>query len=341
MVSKKKNFSYFIGIDVSKHTLDYAILKGKQSILNRRTENTVEAIKTLLTEISLLEGFKISKALFCIEHTGFYCNHLLTTLSKVKANLIVENPVQIKNSLGVLRGKDDKLDALRIARYAERCKEEYKLWVPNRPVILKLKSMVTVRSRLLSACVILKTPLKEQSTFIKSEIHNTSLLFSARSLNMLRQSIDDINEEIKLTILSDEYLKKLYRIITSVPSVGFLTAAQIIIYTNEFKDIKDPKKFACYAGVAPFKKESGLMKGRSRVSHIANKKMKHLLHMCAMVALRSDSELKAYFDRKTKEGKPGMSVMNALRYKILLRIFACIRDERYYKKNHQLILDKQ
>jgi transposase len=71
------------------------------------------------------------------------------------------------------------------------------------------------------------------------------------------------------------------------------------------------------------------------VSQFANKKVKTLLHICAVSALRFDPELKAYFERKTKtEGKPKMAVINAIRYKVVLRIFACLNQDRVYKKGY-------
>ena len=137
-------------------------------------------------------------------------------------------------------------------------------------------------------------------------------------------------------VSTDDHLNWLMDIVTSVPSIGPITAVQMIICTNEFRDITAPKKFACYAGVAPFKSESGMFTGKSRVSHIANKKMKSLLHICAMGALRYDKQMHAYYERKTTaEGKNGMVVINAIRYKLIQRVFACVRQRRHFIKDYQ------
>ena len=113
------------------------------------------------------------------------------------------------------------------------------------------------------------------------------------------------------------------------------SATQIIITTNEFKDIKDPKKFACYAGLAPFVKESGLMKGKARVSHLANKKMKTLFHMSALVAINHNPDMKKYYERKViEEKKNKMLVINAIRNKLVLRIFACVNQNRQYEQEY-------
>ncbi|MBW4890143.1 IS110 family transposase [Mucilaginibacter sp. HMF5004] len=124
-------------------------------------------------------------------------------------------------------------------------------------------------------------------------------------------------------------------IITSVKAIGPITALNILIYTNEFRNINNPKKFACYAGVAPFKDESGKSKSKGRVSHFANKKMKALLHLCAATAKKSIPEIRDYFERKTiNEGKSKMSVLNAIRYKLILRVFACVNQDRCYENNY-------
>ena len=139
-------------------------------------------------------------------------------------------------------------------------------------------------------------------------------------------------------INSDEHIKRLMKIITSVPFIGKITALQIIITTNEFKDISCPKKFACYCGVAPFPKESGKIFRRARVSNLANKKIKSLLHMCVVGSLKSSAEFRDYYLKKIGEGKPRMAVLNALRYKLITRIFACVKQDRLFMKEYSLIM---
>ena len=119
-----------------------------------------------------------------------------------------------------------------------------------------------------------------------------------------------------------------------------ITAANVLVTTNEFLNIKEAKQYACYAGVAPFKDESGKIKRRQKVSHKANKKMKKLFHLLAMSAIRMKGEMKMYYERKLAEGKNKMSVLNAIRNKIILRIFSCVKNKRYYEKNYVYSLVK-
>ncbi|RYF13413.1 MAG: IS110 family transposase [Flavobacteriales bacterium] len=125
------------------------------------------------------------------------------------------------------------------------------------------------------------------------------------------------------------------KLITSVPGVGPVTGLQIIVSTNEFKSISDSRKLACYSGVAPFEHMSGSsVKRVTRVSNMSNKRLKTLLHTCALSAKRYVPELKGYYDRKVGEGKHKMSVINAIRFKIIGRIFACINNDRLYQMDY-------
>ena len=324
-------FTYYIGVDVSKNKLDVAVFKGKIFGYHKVIGNTKNAINKFLKELKQLEGFSLSGAVFCMEHTGIYNNPLLVCLHKKKGNICLESASQIKSSLGNIRGKNDKIDANRIGEYVYKNRGEVRLWIPKREIIVKLEGLTVLRDRLIGARKQLSIPLKEQEGFVKKALNNLEKNLCQRTLNSLQADLGKVDKQIEKIIKEDGHLSHLFKIITSVQSAGAQTAAQIIIRANEFKDIDDPKKFACYSGVAPFTKESGLFKGRGRVSHMANKKMKTLLHMCAIVAIGYNNDLKVYYQRKVTEGKNKMSVINAIRNKLIHRIFTCVNENRKYE----------
>ena len=340
--TKFKKMIFFIGIDISKHKLDYAVMKGKDFLFHEVGSNSAVAIENFINKLQNLRGFTLSKALFCMEQTGFYGNHLVDVLETMKANFVLDNPLQIKNSMGLVRGKDDKVDSIRIAAYAQRNGEELKLWVRRRELISDLMNLNAIRKRLLNLSLALKTPLKEETGFKNKVTLKQNKAACRRSLEGLKEDLADIDLAIDLLIHSDTHLNRLNQLITSVSGVGRVTALQMIISTNEFKDIRCPKKFACYAGVAPFKRQSGAITRRARISQNANKKMKSLLHLCALNAVRRDEEMKAYYVRKTTEGKAKFIVFNAIRNKLIHRIYACINQDRCYAKaNEQTVSQKQ
>jgi len=327
-------FTYFIGIDVSKNELDFAVMHGKNLLFHREIANDAKTISAFIMELKKMPGFKLSEALFCMEHTGIYNNILMSQLYKNGSNCWLEPASQIKNSMGNVRGKNDKVDAMRIAEYAYKNREYVRLWQPKRDVVKQLAHLVAVRTRLIAAHKMLKTPLSEGAGFVDRDIQKQARLLCRKAIASIGESLKNTEKAIAETIASDKELSRLFGIISSVHSIGTVTAVQIIITTNEFKDISDPKKFACYSGVAPFVKESGIYRGKGRVSHMANKTMKTLLHMSALSAISRDGEMKAYFERKVKQEKKNkMLVINAVRNKLIMRVFACVTHNRKYEKD--------
>ena len=329
-------YEFFIGIDVSKNELDFAVQQGNCFLFHREIANEPLAINNFLKELSKLPGFKLSKALFCMEHTGIYNNHSLTCLYKKKAQVCLEAATQIRSCMGNIRGKNDKIDAIRIAVYAYERHHKLRLWQPKREVVSQLAHLAATRSRLISVKKQLKVPLGEQACFNTGKISRQSLQICSHTLKALDQDIAGADKAIGQLIASDAELSRLFALTTSVSGVGKITAAQIIIATNEFKDISDPKKFACYSGVAPFTDESGKVIKKARVSHMANKKVKTLLHLSAITAIQYNPDMKRFYQRKVQQEKKNkMSVINAVRNKLILRIFACVNQNRPYEKNYQ------
>lgn len=129
----------------------------------------------------------------------------------------------------------------------------------------------------------------------------------------------------------DEQIEINRKLIESIPEVGKQTALALITATNNFETIDDPRKIACHAGVAPFKKESGTtLKNRPRVSHLANKNLKVALHMIALSAVKWCQPIKQFYERKVSEGKNKMSALNAVRNKLLHIISALIRKQEKF-----------
>ncbi|MDQ1142923.1 IS110 family transposase [Pedobacter agri] len=164
-----KRYKYFIGIDVSKLTLDFAIMNVEKLIYHKKIANEDTAIASMLVELKEINGFKLSNSVFGMEHTGIYSNKILSILKRKKANIVYENPTHIKNSLGNLRGKNDKLDSIRIATYLKKLKDDLRLWQGKRKIIQELASLVALRDRLARTKRALKTPLKEDLLFISTK----------------------------------------------------------------------------------------------------------------------------------------------------------------------------
>lgn len=140
-----------------------------------------------------------------------------------------------------------------------------------------------------------------------------------------------IEDKIKQIIQSNEDLQKQVTLIKSVPGIGNQTSLYFIIATKGFTAFQNWRKFACYSGVAPFEYSSGSsIKGRTKVNHLADKKMKSLLQMCAMTSMKYDAQLKEYYHKKKTEGKHSMLILNNIRCKLISRVFAVINRQTPY-----------
>lgn len=311
-------------------------MQGRQLLFHKEVTNTPHAIKTFVKELNMISGFSLSVSVFCMEHTGIYNNHLLSFLHQKQANICLEVASQIKNSMGNVRGKNDKVDSIRIAEYAYKNRETLRFWQPKRDVVQNLANLTASRSRLIVAQKMLKSPLKEAGMFVRKKVLAGNI--TSRTLKAIEADLKETEKAIIKLISEDPELNRLFNIIKSVQGIGDVTATKILITTNEFKDISSPKKFACYAGIAPFVKESGIFKGKAKVSHMANKQVKCLLHMSALVAIAHNKDLKEFYERKVNEGKNKMSVINSVRNKLIHRVFASVNQNRKYDKIYTPLL---
>jgi len=190
--------------------------------------------------------------------------------------------------------------------FAYKNRDEARLWTPPRTVIVQLDRLTAQRARLVKVIKQLQTPLTDSKEFIDKAERKAEQQACAGSLKALKADLKSADKAILELAQADPELKRLFERVTSIIGISQTTGAEIIVTTNEFKSITDPKKFACYAGVVPFERSSGQRKGRPQVSHMANKKVKSLLHLGAMSAIQHCTQLKTYYQRKVKEGKNKM-----------------------------------
>lgn len=321
-----KSYKLLVGIDVAKLKLDVCLVTDVQSKQHQymQVSNDAKGIQKLLREVAR-QGFTLQEALFCFENTGIYSMPLAYYLNSKKADYWVIPAIEIKRSKGISRGKSDKVDSKDIAFYAHS--HGYKLQLHELPEadILRLKLLQTQREKLLKAIVLLKST-DENDGFLPKELLKEINKTNRQALTGLKKALAETEAQIATLVKQNETIRKQYQLVKSVPGVGPQTAIYLIVVTKCFTAFSNWRKLACYSGVAPFEYTSGSsIRGRTRVHHLADKKLKSLLNMCALSAKKSDKELSAYYLRKTKEeGKNAMLVMNSIRCKVLSRAFATV-----------------
>ena len=321
-------FTNFVGIDVSKSKFDLALIKAhdKDHVIQGVFDNTHKGIKSMSKFLEKEHKVRLTETIFCMEFTGVYCRPLTSFFVDHECNVWIEMPVNIIRSLGLQRGKSDRIDAHRIALYAYKTRDDIKLWKPQREVIIKLRDLLALRERLITALKSLEMPINELLVMGDKKGAEIVRKGCQKSMSSLENEIGQIDKNLDDIIKDDPNLKELFQLATSVPGVGKLTALFMICFTNEFSMYTNPKQLACYCGVAPFEHSSGSsVRGRTRVSHMANKVLKRMLHMGAMSVISRDPELRDYYQRKVAQGKNKMLVINAVRNKIIHRLCAVIK----------------
>lgn len=328
----------FVGIDISKLSFDVALLQAQEpeNVRHHQFKQTDEGLAVMKEWLHGLGVIMNETTLFCMEYTGIYNTRVLNFLNEQKAQVWVEMAMRIKRSGGFERGSNDKTDAKKIAYYAFRYQDKRNIWTPTNDHLEQIKNLIAQRDRIVDSITQLTVPVNELK-----EVGNLSAArqlekFQKSAIKSLETAKAQIETAITKMVEADEKLAHKVNLVKSIKGIGNVTAIALLVYTHGFDSFTSGKELACYCGVVPFvKKQSGTsVRSKPRVSPFANKKLKSLLHLCALSAIRYDEELKAYYERKTKDGKNKMSVINAVRNKLALRINAVLRDNRTYVKNY-------
>lgn len=321
------NKKVFIGIDVSKLTLDFCIKENdKKTFLN--IENKASVIK------KAFKPFKGKDVIVCMENTGKYNQQLYQVLKKLPFKTFVCNPQQIKYSIGFVRGKNDKIDAERICNYIIKNHLEERPWKPTTEALDDLKVLMSERRTLIDSRKKVTIQIKELSQIKTSKVLKIIKLKQA-DLKYFNQRIKQIETMIREVIKEEQELSEYFKRLTSIPGVGEVTAWYFIVKTNGFTRLTDPRKLGSYAGVVPFQYTSGTsVTSKARVSKKADKEFKTVLQMAAMRAVRLDNNhFEKFYNRKIQQGKNPMSVLNAIRNKIIHVALALINNKTFYQNN--------
>ncbi len=278
--------NYFVGIDVSKNTLDFSIVLKDTKIFSLQVKNNLRGFNKFIKQAKKY-NINLDQALFCCENTGIYSLKLTEFIQKYNYKLWLENPSAILKSQGLVRGKSDLIDSHRIAIYAQRFQDKCKIWYPKNNTLSKMQGLFKLRERILNSINILKKPLQESKNILDKEMQNILEKSCSKSLKSMQEDLKEIEDKLDKLLEEDSEIKDNYDLIKSVPYVGKLSSIYLLLCTNNFDELKTYRKCACYSGIAPFGFSSGTsIKGKTRISHYGNKTLKKLLHMCSLSVLK-------------------------------------------------------
>lgn len=321
-----KKPAFTIGTDVSKNTLDIHCMEVNKHL---KIANESTGFKVFL-KFCKDQKIDLTNALVVLEYTGGYEYKWIQFCASKNIPYVRIPGLAIKRSLGITRGKNDRIDAARIANYGD---EKFKQLEPEKPInssILKLKELLSFRKRLVRESAGYKASIQER-------IHMYEVSKSDIIIKMLQKKLDSndalllqMEEAIDQLILTDQALLTNYKLLTSIKGIGKVNAWMTIAYTENFTSFANARSYAVYVGVIPFDHTSGTsIKGKRRVSKLANKELKQELSQAAKSAIIWNEEMKEYATRKL-ENKPYGVVINNVKFKLIQRMFAVVKKRENY-----------
>jgi len=303
-----------IGADISKKSIDFAI---HHAGIHLKVANDHQGFAELIKWIKK-QKVDLSKTLIVMEHTGIYSYRLEQFLHQKTLSFTKVPGLQIKLSMGMVRGKTDKVDALRIARFGFEKRFDLKPASPRDASIERLKMLSTTKDKLIRTRASLLTSVNEYQEVCGLKDGDLIVTSQRKLIKEMSNQISKLEAEIESIMDKSPNLINNYRLLMSIKGVGKVVALNTILKTENFTRFRDGRKFACFCGIAPFEHSSGSsIKGRTKISHLADKGMKTLLDLAAKSAIQHDEELKQYYQNRIGKGKNRKSSINVVRNKII------------------------
>jgi transposase len=320
---------HIIGADLSKESVDLA---SSQFQTHLKIKNSLSGFRQMLKWLKD-QKIKFSDMIIVMEHTGLYSYRMEKFLHQHQIAFTKVSALGIKRSLGLVRGKNDKIDAQRIARYGLEKKD---VLIPaNKPnkTLERLQMLHSTRDRLVRHRASLICAVKQHRNVIgQSDIIIKSHICLIKGFT---EQVSKIEAEITELIKKEKPVNQNFQLLKTIKGVGEVVATATIIKTRNFTQFVNARKFACYCGTAPFEHSSGkTIRRKTRISHLADKQMKRLLDQSAKTAIQYDKELKSFYQRRIAIGKSKKSTINIVRNKILYRMFAVIKRQTPFIENY-------
>jgi transposase len=304
-----------IGIDVSKHQLDWA---GSQDETVRHVRNDRRSVGQLVRRLAGLAPERI-----IVESTGGYERLVVDRLAEAGLPVVVVNPYRVRRlgeGLGIL-AKTDPIDAHLLALYGEHVRPTIRP-IPQGET-RKLADLVARRRQLIAMIVAEKSRLDTAPRHVRSDV--------AGVVKHLENRIARLDRRIDAALAADPERAELFELLQSVPGVGPSVARTLVVDLPELGHL-DRREIASLVGVAPFAKDSGLKRGQRKVRG-GRASVRTALYLAAMSASRFNPVLRELYERLRKAGKAPKLAFIAVARKMLTMLNAIARERTFWEPN--------
>jgi transposase len=299
-----------VGIDISKKRLDVAVLPANEqwAVTNAEAER-----EELAARLKVLEP-----RLVVVEATGGLEMPIVALLADAGLPVVVTNPRQVRDfakAKGRL-AKTDKIDARLLAEFGQGIEPEVR---PLKDAeAQELTALITRRRQLVEMLVQEKNRLSGAPRRLQRDIKE--------HIEELKRRLARLNVDISNAVKSSPLWREQDSLLRSVPGVGVLLSATLLAELREVGKL-DRRKIAALVGVAPFNRDSGMMRGR-RAIWGGRAQVRAVLYMATFSAIRFNPVLRAFFQRLRAAGKPYKVALTASMRKLLVILNAMVRDKR-------------
>lgn len=304
-----------VGVDIGKSMLDVCIHEVE---IYLQYPNTPEGIRELLKKLS---RYKLTRIL--VEATGGYERGLVEACAEKEMPIIILQPTQVRQfakAQGII-AKTDKMDSRLIAQFGAVMKPE-------------LRPMNSKKIRYIRDLLSRKRQLNEMRTQELNRQHKAPGILAAthkRLIKLLDKEIDGMNKLLAKAVNEVAEWQRTHEILNSVPGVGDGVTFTLLGELPELGQLS-PRKISALCGLAPFNRDSGIMKGRRRIKG-GRAPIRTVLYMAMLSAIQCNKVIKKFYKKLVAQGKHKKVALTACMRKMITILNAMVRDNCEWQAN--------
>jgi transposase len=312
-VARRRNTERNVGIDVGKDLLDIAIIE-----LNThwQVSNDKESIRSLVTQ---LKRYKLTRIV--VEATGGYERRVVEACAAKSLPVIIVQPIKVRQFARAegLMAKTDKIDAQLIARFGRVMELEPRPFADKN--VRKVKDLLRR-----------KRQLNEQRTQELNRLHKAQTFLHAshkRSIRFLDKEIAWVEKQLTSIVAAVEHWQDTYAIIKSAPGIGVGVAYTLLGELPELGQLSH-RQIAALAGLAPYNRDSGQMRGKRRIRG-GRAPIRTMLYMAMLCAIQHNPVMKQFYEKLVAQGKHKKVALIACMRKMITILNAMVRDQKEWQ----------
>jgi transposase len=318
-------YTHFVGIDIAARSASISLRTADSRPSDAwQIDQQPTAYAQLVAR--LRAHAEPAQTLVVLEATGNYWLRLALQLHQHGFVVSVINPVQPKHfaRMRLQRTKTDAVDARLLADFA--CLVQPEPWSPPPAIHDQLQQRLALREDFLAQRTqqrnrlhaLRQSPAAEPTVVARVQQH----------LDFLQQQIGALTDEIDHLLQRDHAWAAAARRLRTIPGVGPITAAWLLVATHAFERCDTPEQAAAYAGLAPHARDSGSQRGQRSVGNGGHKALRDCLYMAAGVAARFNPRLQGVYERLLARGKAKKVARCAVARKLVHQAWAVVTKQQ-------------